>query len=134
MHEVGSIIVLRIVNQQSAIARVQIDDDTFEYLCHEAHQEFGELLADAWKLPPQLKAIISDHHQYPAPEDPLRMERLQLRVCDMICGLLGYAPYAPYALLDSRAVQELGLSQREDFRAFLAGLPDGIMDAFEAAM
>lgn len=133
MHEVGSIIVLRIVNQQSTVAGVQLDSETFEYLCHEAHQEFGELLADAWKLPPALKTLISDHHQYPSPDDPLRMERLQLRLCDMICALLGYAPYAPYALLDSRAAQDLGLAQRDDFQAFLADLPAELDEAFAAA-
>lgn len=132
LHDVGNIIVLRIVNGQQASMKVQIADDTFEYLCHEAHQEFGELLAVAWALPVRLKTLISDHHTYPEPDQSYRIERLQLHLTDMICAQLSYAPYVAYNLLESRAVADLGLADHPDFIAFLDSLPEKLTESLEA--
>lgn len=104
--------------------RSSIEPVAFEYLCHESHQEFGELLADSWSLPDRLKRLIRDHHSYPVAHDPCRTERLMLRVANTICSLLGYMPYAPVNLVKSRAVQEPGLSHRQGFVAFLEERPD----------
>ncbi len=134
MHDVGSIIVLRIMNQQCAVTGHPIEAATFEYLCHESHQEFGELLAEAWSLPPQLKAMVTDHHGYPTADDALRVERLQLQVSDMICALLGYAPHVPYDLLATRPVIDLELANRPDFRQFLLELPEQLSEALDAAL
>lgn len=123
LHDIGNVVVLRIAFGSQFAPRYEIDEDVFEYLCHETHQEFGELIAKAWALPPNLAAIVSDHHAHPTPEDPLRTPRLHVQLADMIATLLGYAPYAPYNLLDSRAVHELQLAQRPDFPAFLNALP-----------
>jgi len=123
LHDIGNVIVLRIANAQPPGARLETDDEAFEYLCEEGHQEFGELLADAWSLPLRLKTLIADHHTYPAADQPFRCERLQLHLTDMICALLGFAPFAPYALEESRAVCDLGLLDRADFESFLAALP-----------
>ena len=79
LHDIGSVIVLRVADEDHTFTRFDLDLDTFEYLCFESHQEFGELVADAWKLPDDLKALISDHHAYPSADDPLRIERLQLQ-------------------------------------------------------
>ncbi|MBN1490374.1 MAG: HDOD domain-containing protein, partial [Phycisphaerae bacterium] len=51
LHNIGNVIVLRIMHSQDAFSHEAIDLDTFEYLCHESHQEFGELVAEAWNLP-----------------------------------------------------------------------------------
>lgn len=124
LHDVGNIIVLRIVNSQRAILKVDIDRETFEYLCHESHQEFGELLADAWGMPPRLKALISGHHGACGPDDPYRAERLQLELADIICSLQNYLPYAAVNLLESNAARELGVAERSEFQAMLPLLPD----------
>lgn len=124
LHDVGNIIVLRIANSQRPVMKSSIEPAAFEYLCHESHQEFGELLADSWSLPDRLKHLIRDHHSYPVAHDPYRTERLMLRVANTICSLLGYMAYAPVNLVESRAVQDLGLSHRQDFVAFLEALPD----------
>jgi HD-like signal output (HDOD) protein len=132
LHDIGSIIVLRIINSQRAFSVADIDMPTFEYLCFEAHQEFGELLSDAWSLPPRLKSLITDHHRHPEQSDPLRAERLQLQLTDMIGSLLGFAPEAPYDLLESRIVKELGLARRADFARFLATLPSELEETMQA--
>jgi HD-like signal output (HDOD) protein len=123
LHDVGNLIVLRIRNAQPAFTRLPLEVDTFEYLCHESHQEFGELLATSWGLPDRLKSLIADHHTTVEPNEPSRLERLQLQFSDMACSLLGYAPFAPYDLLASRPARELNLAGHPGFTAFLAGLP-----------
>ena len=123
LHDIGSVIVLRVAHDDHVFGRDDIEVDSFEYLCFECHQEFGELVAESWKLPGTLKTLISNHHAYPEPDDPLRTERLQIQLSDMINAMLGYGPPASYDLLNSRVVADLGLSERSDFVAFLDDLP-----------
>lgn len=126
LHDVGNVIVLRIVSQHENLMGAKVDSETFEYLCQECHQEFGELVADAWDLPPQLKELIQNHHVYPAEDDALRTERLALLLTDMINQMLGYGPSAAYDLLESRPVRDLGLADDADFIKFLDHLPNEI--------
>lgn len=130
LHDIGSVIVLRIAEQDRVFTRFDIDIDMFDYLCRESHQEFGELVADAWKLPEHLKALVSGHHVHPLPDDPLRTERLQLLLADMISAMLGYAPPVAYDLLNTQVVHDLGLAERNDFVDFLRDLPDRVEEVF----
>jgi HD-like signal output (HDOD) protein len=123
LHDIGNAVVLREARKQHRHVTYALDPETFEYLCFECHQEFGELLAVAWALPADLQTLIANHHQYPATDDPLRRPRLLLQLTDMTCALLGYAPSFPYDLPATRAAQDLGLSERPDFVQFLADLP-----------
>ena len=131
LHDIGSVIVLRIVLDGHMSSRYDIDVDTFEYLCLECHQEFGELVADAWALPSDLKSLIASHHTYPEPDDPLRTARLLLQLTDMINAMLGFGSPRRYDLLNSRVVDDLGLKGRADFVAFLKDLPDQIEQTVE---
>ncbi len=124
--DIGNVLVLRIVFGDQGGAGYEVDLDTFHYLCDECHQEFGELIADSWGLPPTLKTLISDHHNYPAPDDPLRTERLQIQVTDMINALLGFSPPMPYDLIESKAVTDLGLKDNDKFIALLEQLPEDL--------
>lgn len=45
----------------------------------------------------------------------------------MCCSLLGHAPFVAYSLLESHAVQALGLHDRPEFTRVLHDLP-GIID------
>ena len=126
LYNIGNVMVLRVIFGSRALSFDVMDYETFDYLCAECHQELGELVADAWKLPDNLKSLIADHHTYPAPDDPLRVERLSLQLTGMICSLLGYEPYEPYDLLQSTAAKELGLDTREDFKRYLADLPEDV--------
>ena len=132
LHDIGSIIVLRLAQTEGAAHRCNLDFEAFEYFCCESHQEFGELVAMEWKLPDKIKSLITDHHAYPAEDDPLRTERLQLQLSDMIDSMIGYGPAASYDLLNTRVVQDLGLAQREDFITFLASLPGELDDMMAA--
>jgi len=129
MHDIGNVIVLRFVEEFQKLAHRPIDSETFDYLCHEAHQEFGELVAEAWKMPDTLNAIVSNHHTYPEPDDPLRKERLMIILADMISAMLGYAPPAKYALLETAAVRDLGLDKRPAFKPFLYKLEYRVEEA-----
>ena len=130
LHDVGNIIVLRVASDPSTLGVVLPDDRTFEYICQETHQEFGELVADAWNLPPRLKQLIQDHHSYPEPNGPLRADRLSLILTDMIVAMLGYAPPVAYDLPGSRPAADLGLAGRDDFIQLLETLPHRVEQSF----
>jgi len=123
LHDIGNVIVLRIAHGHRKFSNYELDIDTFDYLCGETHQEFGELVADAWKLPENLKDLIANHHAYPPEDDKHRVARLMLQVTDMSCSLMGYAPYQLFDLLNSRPVQDLGLDARPGFTKMLGNLP-----------
>ncbi|HNQ24115.1 MAG TPA: HDOD domain-containing protein [Phycisphaerae bacterium] len=128
LHDIGNVVVLRETQHQREIMRFRVDLETFEYLCQQCHQEFGELIATAWELPPRLRSLISDHHCPPAADDPHRRERLQLQLADMITVVLGYAPRVAYDLLGSRPALELGLVRGPQVDALLAKLPGDVDD------
>jgi len=123
LHDIGGVIVLRVAHDDHVFTRYDIDIDSFEYFCYECHQEFGELVADAWRLPDTLKTLITSHHKYPAENDPLRRERLLIMLTDMINSMLGYGPPASYDLLNTNVVKDLGLAERRDFVKYLEELP-----------
>lgn len=133
LHDIGNVIVLRVVRGDRAVGgyTYEIDHDTFEYFCAICHQEFGELIADAWKLPDDLRALVTDHHSQPAPGDPLAKARWQLQLTDMILSLLGYMPYVPIDLLNTEAARQLNLAQHPGMVALLEKLPDDLRDAFD---
>lgn len=123
MHDIGSVIVLRFVEEHEKASHALLDVDNFDYLCSESHQEFGELVAEAWNLPDAIKSLAGNHHLYPADDDPLRRERLMVILSDMICAMLGYAPPASYQLMETPVVADLGLNAVPAFRTFLENLP-----------
>lgn len=129
LHDIGSIVTLRIIANYRNVCREQITDEAFAYLCHVSHQEFGELLATEWKLPEELTALIAGHHHEPDPADPLRKQRLLLQVTSMIVSLLGYALPRPYDLLNARQVRELNLASFAGWPNVLEGLPGEIQEA-----
>lgn len=128
LRDIGNILVLRAAANQQAIMHHAIASDAFEYLCFETHQELGELIADAWELPATIKALIADHHTTPGPDDPLRAQRLQLQLADMIASLLGYGAPAAYDIIHSVPATALGLSTRDDFESFLEKLPADVYE------
>lgn len=123
LHDIGNVIVLRLAHEQSKFTHSWLDLPTFEYLCHEAHQELGELIAQGWQLSPMLQSLIADHHSIPAADDSLCKERWMLIATDMICQMLDYGPQAQYDLLRTRAFQELRLTERADIYEWLNALP-----------
>lgn len=124
LHDIGNVIVLRIVQAEELADGQPLEVFAFDYLCHESHQEFGELVADAWHLPSDLKSLIANHHHFPASDDPLKTERCLIIASDMIASMLGYGPETTYDLLHAPAVLELGLADRRGFTDFLDRLPD----------
>ena len=110
------------------MTHAEFDEETLEYLAFQVHQEFGELIATAWRLPDEIKVLITDHHSRPQPNDPLYAQRLLLQTCDMILALSGYAPFHAYDLANSYPVLELGLQREDGFFRMLRHLPDRLAD------
>jgi HD-like signal output (HDOD) protein len=132
LHDIGGVIVVRAAHSQRQIAGYDVPEGDFEYLCHQCHQEFGELIAENWQLPDDLKSIITDHHRYPEPDDPLRSSRLLMMLTDMITSMMGYAPQpvtGGYDLINSRPVLDLGLADNPQFRQYLDELPDRLEES-----
>lgn len=129
LHDIGNVILLRIMLDNDAVAQYELDTPTFEYLCYESHQEFGELIAAEWKLPTQLTSLISSHHAYPEDDDPHRSPRLLLQVTDMITSMLGYAQEHPFDLMNTRAVKDLGWTDKPAFTRVLQELPEMIEES-----
>lgn len=128
LHNIGNVIVLRIVQAEELADGQPLDLVAFDYLCHESHQEFGELVADAWHLPSDLKSLISNHHRFPESDDPLKMQRCLIIAGDMVASMLGYGPEATYDLLHAPAFLELGLPDRHGFTSFLDRLPEELAE------
>lgn len=131
LHDIGNVMVLRTANSLKKLSRFEIDMESFEYLCQETHQEFGELIANSWGLPDHIRDLVSSHHDYPESDDPLFKERLLIELTDMICSLLTFTPYQPYNILESRAAKDLGFSERPEFGALLERLPNDLEDVLE---
>ncbi len=133
LQDVGNVMVLRETLKHQSVLKYRIDLRSFEYFCDLCHQELGELLAQSWNLPPTLQALISNHHDYPDPDDALRSERLTMHVAHMIQATLGYGAGGPYKLLDSKPVIDLGWQDRPDFQNALNTMP-GLIELNVASM
>ncbi|MEK6797647.1 MAG: HDOD domain-containing protein [Planctomycetota bacterium] len=131
IHDIGNVIVLREVHNHGHASYAGVDLTTFEYLCAETHQEFGELIATAWDLPPNMRSLVADHHRLPEPDDPLKMDRAMLMLTEMIKQMLGFTGPMQYDLLRSSPAEILGLSQRPDMDRFLEKLPERIDETLE---
>ena len=126
LHDIGNVVALREVHEQETILHLGVGLDVIEYVCHNTHEQLGAHVADAWNLSPQLKSLIADHHHEPSPDDPMRVERCQLQLTDMINAQLGYAPGGTCDLLASKPAIALGLSDCTVVSSTLARLPDRI--------
>ena len=132
LHDIGAVLVLRILRGELRFGKFQIEEEEFDYLCQEAHQEFGELMAAEWKLPQSVATIISDHHRHPAPDDENRIGRLQILLSDMIVSMIGLGITENYDLCASAAARDLGIAERQDFRAMLDAIPERVADVLGA--
>lgn len=58
------------------------------------HCDSGRILADIWRLPPDISGVI-EHHHHPAPEDPDAEMASLVYLADLLCRLrgLGYGYY-----------------------------------------
>ena len=58
------------------------------------HCDSGRMLADIWRLPPDISAVI-EHHHHPSPDDPDAEMECVVYLADLLCRLrsLGYGYY-----------------------------------------
>jgi HD-like signal output (HDOD) protein len=123
MHDIGSVLVLRILNDQIKAGSHPVDLNSFEYLCQQTHQEFGELIAKAWQLPSELTQLIMNHRRYPLPNEALAAHRWMLVLTEMIGGMLYAENPRSYDLIHCRPAVELQLSESEQYKTWLSHLP-----------
>jgi len=123
MHDIGSVMVLRILNDNIKTSHTALDLGSFEYLRRQTHQEFGELIANAWLLPPELTSLITDHHRFPETGDPLARFRLMLLLAEMIGSMLYLNEKQDYDLIHGRPAVNLGLANLSAYHNWLSELP-----------
>lgn len=124
LHDIGNVVVLREAQEQESALRARVNLGAFVWLCREHHQRLGGLIADAWKLPDKLKAVIVNHHQSASAAGRMSKDVALLALADMLKAMLGYAPVCASNIPGSHAVRALGLQDKPAFGAFLDGLPD----------
>jgi len=115
--------VLRILNDNIKTSHTALDLGSFEYLRRQTHQEFGELIANAWLLPPELTSLITDHHRFPETGDPLARFRLMLLLAEMIGSMLYLNEKQDYDLIHGRPAVNLGLANLSAYHNWLSELP-----------
>jgi hypothetical protein len=97
----------------------------------EWHERIGARLAEAWRLPTPLPAIIGSHHQPPTSatakeatnDDGEAKYRLLVQFADVVCALLSLGPYVPYDLFGMPCAAPLRLTATPETESWLATLP-----------
>lgn len=126
LHDIGSLALLRIVHEyQKAHAR-KIGRPMFERLNVQWHEHLGVRLADEWNLPDPLPMLIGNHHGPVDEENPLRKQLMMIELSDVVCSMLGYAPYVPYDFFNLPCTRGLGIHDDPDVRQMLAQLPEQV--------
>jgi len=123
LHDIGNLAILRLLHDWQRTQGGSVSRSLFERLSHTWHQPLGARLAEAWRLPVPLPAIVGDHHRAPAPEDPLAGHRLLVQFADVVCALLSYGPYVPYDFFALPCTQALEITDTPPTRAWLIALP-----------
>ena len=132
LHDIGMLGVLKILNEHQQTHGQSIPRPEYDRLCDDWHEHLGLRLADAWNLPSPLPEIIGSHHRQPRDDDPLEYHRSLVQFADVVCSMLGYAPYVPYDFFELPCVGRLGLEDEPATRERLAALPDAIASQVEA--
>ena len=132
LHDIGSLALLRIVHEyQKAHAR-KIGRPMFERLNMQWHEHLGVRIADEWNLPDPLPMLIGNHHGPVDEENPLRKQLLLIELSDVICSLLGYAPYVPYDFFNLPSTRCLEIYDNPDTRQMLAQIPELVATKLQA--
>ncbi|MGB0715018.1 MAG: HDOD domain-containing protein [Phycisphaerae bacterium] len=132
LHGIGNVIVLRCAQDASDLRKYDVPYDIFEFLCYECQQEFGELIAEEWKLPDLVRSLVVNHHDYPTEDDPLRNYRLMLRITQMVNCNIGYGADGSYDVANCKAAQDLGIDGTPAYLSFLRRIPGELDEQIEA--
>jgi len=131
LHDIGMLAVLKIVHGHQVTNGEKVPRPVFDALCQQWHETLGRRMATAWNLPDPLPEVIGDHHRDPFEADRCRDYRLLVRLADVVCAMLEYAPYVPYDFFNLPCVRRLGLEDAEDARALLEEWPMLIAEHLE---
>ena len=126
LHDIGSVVVLRACHEAETGSRVPVSDAAFNYVCQEYHEMMGEMLAERWKLPEEVGAIVANHEAALQLDDPFADARALIQLTDATVSLLGYADPCPYALLEMPAAKHLNAENKNAFLKTLNSLPQEV--------
>ncbi len=128
LHDLGELAILRVLHERVKRGAGGVPRGVYDRLSYEWHERLGQRLAEAWRLPDPLPAVIGDHHQTPEDGAPLAVHRLLVQFADVTCGLLSFGPYVPYDFFALPCVERLGLRATPETYAWLTSLPALIAD------
>jgi putative nucleotidyltransferase with HDIG domain len=124
LHDIGKVVVLRCCCEVHTKTGQPVPDELFEYLCQEYHELMGEMIAEHWQLPPQVGAIIKDHHGEAGLTGEHGTQRALIHLTDAMVSLLDYSPRLPYDLFGMPAAIYLDLDTNARFTDTLTLLPE----------
>lgn len=124
LHDIGEMVLLRLVHDYHKIANQKVPRNVFVYLCQEYHEQIGGLLAEHWNLPASIQPLLRRHHGPIDQNDALRTQRCLLQITDMLVSLLGYGERLAYDLLHSPAATAIGFGADPKHLDTLNHLPE----------
>ncbi|HOW71399.1 MAG TPA: HDOD domain-containing protein [Phycisphaerae bacterium] len=124
LHDIGKVVVLRCCCEVHTKTGQAVPDELFDYLCQEYHELMGEMIAERWQLPPQVGAIIKDHHSEEGLTGEHGTQRALIQMADAVVSLLEYSPRLPYDLFGMPASVFLDLETNTRFQETLVLLPE----------
>ena len=86
----------------------------------------GAMLAEHWRLPEGVGAIIGNHHDPLSAEDPHVDQSAVVQLADVLVSLLGYGRAVPYDMLGTSAAVHLQAADNAGFHEALETLPEVI--------
>jgi HD-like signal output (HDOD) protein len=128
LHDIGKLGLLRVLHGYQRTYGAKVPWARFDHLCDQWHEPLGRRLATNWKLPAPLPAIIGEHHQPPAEDDPLVCYRHLVQFADVACAMMGYSPYVPYDFFNLPCVQSLGIEDTPETQNWLVTFPALVLE------
>ncbi len=124
LHDIGEMVLLRLLHDYRRITKQKLPDAVIEYVCQQCHEYMGGMLARHWNLPDAIKPLLEHHHGEIDDYDPYRVQKCLLQITDVLTSLMGYGEKYPFDLLKTEPARTIGFGLEKNHINALAFLPD----------
>lgn len=125
VHDIGELVILRVLQMYSTSYDIDLHDDAIRALMRSSHESVGRHLANTWDIPAPLPEFIASHElrEY---DDALGRYRALVQFCDLVCAGIGLAPAVRCSFFETECVAALGINRDPHWLTWLAQLPDRV--------
>ena len=124
LHDIGEVVILRVVSQHQQKARQKVSDQLFGHLGREYHQQLGGQLAERWKLPEAISETMRHHHGTIETDDAHAVAKCLLQITDMLVSRMGYCELPALDILNMPAAKIIGFGDEPQHLLLLEDLPE----------